>query len=144
MTGWRAAALAAGLLLVLAACPSLSGPTTGVTLWQATLRADSGHAGLSGQAALAAQVGGTDAGIGIAGATPGATLTWQVRVGDCVAPGPGVAALAAFPVLTVGSGGDANATMHIGRLLSADTAYYAEVRQATDSTRILCGEFQLQ
>ena len=144
MTGWRVAALGAGLLLILAACPSLNGPATGVTLWQATLRPDSGHPGLSGQAALAAQVGGTDAGIGIAGAAPGAMLTWQVRVGDCAAPGPGVSALSAFPELTVGSDGSATGQMRIGHLLSADTAYYAEVRQTTDSTRILCGEFQLQ
>lgn len=145
VTAWRLAALGSTLLIALAACPKLNGPAAGVTLWQAQLRADTTHRGLSGQAALAAQLGGTDAGIGISGAEPGVTLTWQVRRGDCAAPGPGVAAAGAFPDLVVGTDGAASADMRIGRVLSADTTYYAEVRDTgTDTTRILCGEFQLQ
>lgn len=145
VTAWRAVALGSTLLIALAACPTLNGPPTSVTVWQAQLQADSAHRGLSGQAALAAQLGGTDAGIGISGAQPGAVLTWQVRVGDCVAAGPSVASASAFPELTVGTDGGASADMRIGHLLSADTAYYAEVRDTgTDTARILCGEFQLQ
>lgn len=135
--------LAAGLLASVVGCPSLNGPPQQNIIWETQLVPVSSEPGLGGQAAMVAQLGGTDVGIGITGAQPGATHTWQVHAGTCAAPGGGVGPPGDYPDLLVDATGGATAETHINRLLSADSSYYAEVRlSSSDTTRIACGDFQ--
>ncbi len=126
-----------------AACLNLNGPEQQVIIWEALLAPSLAHPDLMGQAALAAQLNGTDAGIGIRGATPGAVHTWRVRIGTCAAPGDGIGPQSDYPELVVTQLGEASADMRIGHRLSTDTTYYAEVRaSSTDTARVACGDFQ--
>lgn len=145
MKGWSAAVLALALVAALAACPDTNGLNGQALLWETLLAPDVAHPDLGGQAALVAQLGGTNAGIGIRGAPPTATYAWQVRRGTCAAPGAVVGPAGDYPELVADSVGNASAEMRINRVLSADTTYLAEVRGAApDTARVLCGDFQMR
>jgi hypothetical protein len=133
----------AWLPLLAAGCVELTPNDTPVTTWEADLVPDVTHPDLVGQVAAAVQLGGTDVGIGIEGATPGASHLWGVRSGSCGTPGALLGTSQDYPVLAVSDSGKATAETHVGSGLSADGAYHAELREsATDTSRIACGNLQ--
>jgi hypothetical protein len=132
------------LLLLLAACVDVNTPGTQVVTWQGTLVPVLSHPDLAGQVAAAAQgASGTDVGIGISGAGPGAVHAWGVGSGTCAAPGALLGASTDYPLLAADDSGKAAAQTHLITRLSADSAYHGELWQsATDTTRIACGNLE--
>jgi hypothetical protein len=71
--------------------------------------------------------------------------TWRVRLSTCAAPGEAIGPQSDYPELVVDEGRDASAEAHLGPRLTRDSTYHVEVRQsATDTSRIACGDLQLQ
>lgn len=130
--------------LLAAGCVDLNTPGTKVLTWQGTLVGSLSHPDLTGQVAAAAQgAGGTDVGIGIAGALPGAVHVWGVGSGSCAAPGTLIGTSTDYPLLAVTDSGKASADTHLTTRFSADSTYHGELRQSTsDTTRIACGNLQ--
>jgi hypothetical protein len=139
-----AARLGLALLPFLAAaCVELTPNDTPVTTWEADLVPHVSHPDLIGQVAAAVQLGGTDVGIGIEGAAPGASHLWGVRSGSCGAPGTLIGTSLDYPILVVSDSGRASAQTRLGSSLSADVSYHAELRESTtDTSRIACGNLQ--
>jgi hypothetical protein len=126
-------------------CPSLTTPDMSVTIWQGTLIPAPAQAGLEGQVAVVAQAGGTQIGIGLTGAEPGATYAWGVWRHTCAAPGGPVGVADDYPVLAVNDSGAASGDTSLGLRFSSDSTYHVELRQSvTDTSRIACGNLVLQ
>lgn len=123
------------------ACVDLSKNDIAPTTWQATLVPAPGYPGFAGQAAAVVSSAGTDAGIGVSGATPGATHIWALYLGDCGAPGQQIGQNGDYPVLVVSDSGTASAETVLGTELLRDGSYTVVVRvSATDSARMACGD----
>lgn len=141
----RSALRPAVLVLLLTGCVDLSSsPGTQVVTWQGTLVPDLSHPDLAGQVAAAAQgATGTDVGIGITGATPGAVHAWGVWSGSCAAPGTPIGISDDYPLLAVDDSGKASAQTHLITRLSADSTYHGELLQSSsNATRIACGNLE--
>lgn len=139
------AALRLALPLLLAAgCVDLNTPSTQVVTWQGTLVPDLSRPDLAGQVAAAAQgASGTDVGIGISGAVPGAVHVWGIWTGTCAAPGALIGADTDYPLLAVTDSGKATAETHLTTRFSVDSTYHAELLlSASDNSRIACGNLQ--
>lgn len=140
----RAALGSTVLLLLTAGCLDLNTAGTQAITWEAQLVSTVANPDLTGQVAAAAQGGGgTDVGIGISGAVPGAVHLWGVWSGTCALPGDLMGASADYPTLAVSDSGKASAETHLVTRLSADSSYHAELREsASNATRIACGNLQ--
>lgn len=124
-----------------AGCVDLSANDHAVTLWEAQLAPEVTYPDLSGQAAAVSGADGTEVGIAIAGATPGAQHVWGLRLGTCVAPGQQIGSDAAYPELIVSAAGTDSVETHLGAKLSAGGAYHVAVRlSASDTARVACGD----
>lgn len=124
-----------------AACVNLGDDEPSVTLWEAQLVAELGFPGLTGQAAAVSRPDGTQVGIGIDGAEPGAEHVWGLLTGSCGQPGPQVGPESDYPVLTVGASGYAEAETQLGPRLEFTGTYHVEVRvSSADPTRVACGD----
>jgi hypothetical protein len=129
--------------LLTAGCVDLNTQDTSVTTWEGQLAPDPAHPDLSGQVAAAVQLGGTDAGIGIAGAAPNAAHLWGLWSGSCTRPGSLIGTSDDYPVLAVGDSGKASAETRLGVRLSSDSTYHAELLEsAAAPNRIACGNLQ--
>lgn len=130
--------------LLAAACVDLNSSNSQVVTWEAHLVPELTHPDLTGQVAAAAQgAGGTDLGIGIEGAAPGAAHLWGVWSGTCGAPGGLLGSSEDYPALAVNDSGTASTETHIGPRLLVDSSYHAELREsASNATRIACGNLQ--
>lgn len=134
----------AGLLILVCfgttACAGLDREQE-VTLWETQLIAEPAHPELTGQAAAVSGPTGTDLGIGIVGAEPGAVHRWRARLGTCTAPGEQIGPSSDYPALEVDASGTAGAETHLGPRLRRDGTYQVEVHEsASDTTRIACGD----
>jgi hypothetical protein len=111
------------------------------TLWETQLRAELDYPGVTGQAAAVSGPGGTEAGVDLRGAEPGAAHAWGVRVGSCASPGQQIGPDSDYPVLEVGETGSASVNTQLAVQLSLESAYHVEVRvSASDATRVACGD----
>ena len=135
-----------GLLILAAAgtaaCVGL-GPTDEdtITLWETQLVAELAYPGLTGQAAAVSRLGGTDIGIGIAGAEPGGAQAWRLRLGTCASPSQQVGPDSGYPELLADEEGSASVETHLAPQLSIENSYNVEVRESsTDGARIACGD----
>ena len=82
------AMLFAGLGVTLStACVDLNKNDVQPSTWEATLMPAPAFPGLAGQAAAVVSAAGTDLGVGLSGATPGAQHTWALRLGTCALAG---------------------------------------------------------
>lgn len=136
-----AGARRAALALLFAACVDLGTVDTQVHIWKAVLTPITPRPGFRGNVGAVTQAGGTDVGIGLSGAVPGAEHVWGVWYGSCAAPGTLIGTPQAYPVLVVADSGGASADMHLGLKLPVDSTYHAEVREsAADSARVACGD----
>lgn len=123
------------------ACVPLGDPNAAVTTWETTLAATFGYPGVTGQAAAVSRPNGTQLGVGMDGAPPGATLAWGLGLGTCDAPGAQVGPDSDYPELSVDLTGSVDAVTELGPQLATDQSYYVEVRaSATDPARVACGD----
>lgn len=124
-----------------AACTNLSVNDSAATLWDTQLMPAPAYPDVSGQAAAVSRSDGTNLGIGLQGAEPGAQHLWHLRLGTCVVPGQRIGPDSDYPVLDVDGAGSASAEAVLGARLSSGAAYHVEVRlSATDSSRVACGD----
>ncbi len=134
---------AAFLTAVAAGCATSGGEvqpmTQTITDWRGTLEAKD-TADIRGAAAVRSGYGQTGASVTIAGADGGGTHPWHVHSGTCGSGGPIVGDATAYPVLNVGSNGDALASATLKVELSPTGSYYVNVHQSpTDlGTIIAC------
>ena len=123
------------------ACVDLSKNDIAPTTWQATLVPAPGYPGVAGHAAAVVSTAGTDAGVGVSGAAPGATHIWALYLGDCGAPGQRIGENGDYPGLVVSDSGTASAETVLGTELLRDGSYTVVVRvSATDTARVACGD----
>jgi hypothetical protein len=100
-----------------------------VVLWEAQLVAEVPD--LTGQAAAVSGAAGTDLGIGLNGAPPGAA---------CATPGEDIGLSEDYPVLEVTDLGAAAAETHLASRFRRDGTYQVEVHQnRSDTTKVACG-----
>ncbi len=128
------------LCLLAVGCVDLSTDNSPVATWEGELSPNLAYPDLAGHVAAAVQVGGTDVGISITGATPAAQHLWGLWSGSCQTPGARFGTNDDYPILAVSDSGKASAETRLRAQLSKDSTYHAELRlSATDSTRIACG-----
>ena len=121
-----------------AACVGLDNDPEEVVLWEAQLVAEVPD--LTGQAAAVSGAAGTDLGIGLNGAPPGAAYAWSARVGTCTTPGEDIGLPEDYPVLEVTDLGAAAAETHLASRFRRDGTYQVEVHQnRSDTTKVACG-----
>lgn len=124
-----------------AACVDLNVTQQAPILWDAQLTPAVGYPDLAGQGAAVSQADGTNVGIAISGAQPGAQHAWGLRIGTCAVPGQQIGLDAAYPVLAVDSAGGASVQTHLGASLAPGKQYHIAVRlSASDTTRVACGD----
>ncbi len=112
-----------------------------ITLWETQLVAELAYPGLTGQAAAVSRLGGTDVGIGIGGAEPGAAQAWRLRLGTCASPSQQIGPNSDYPELVADEEGAASVDTHLAPRLSIENSYHVEVRESsTDGSRIACGD----
>lgn len=135
------AMLFAGLGVTLStACVDLNKNDVQPSTWEATLMPAPAFPGLAGQAAAVVSAAGTDLGVGLSGATPGAQHTWALRLGTCALPGQQIGEDTDYPRLAVSDSGKAAAEAILGTQLARDGSYAVVVRLSTaDTTRLACG-----
>lgn len=88
--------------------------------------------------------GTTAAAISIGGATSGARHPWHVHSGTCASGGPIMGDAGAYPVLTVGAGGNASASANLTVGLDDDADYHINVHRSPSDlgTIVACGDLQ--
>lgn len=124
-----------------AACVDLNVTPQAPTLWDAQLTPALGYPDLAGQGAAVSQADGTNVGLAISGALPGAQHAWGLRLGTCAVPSQQIGLDAAYPVLVVDSAGGASVQTHLGTSLAPGKRYHIAVRlSASDTTRVACGD----
>lgn len=125
----------------LGGCVDLSGNDLQPTTWTASLVPTTAHPGVAGQAAAVVSASGTDLGIGLSGAVPGAGHIWALQSGSCSVLGQQIGENADYPVLTVSDSGKAAAETVLGSRLAREGSYAVLVRMSTiDTARVACGE----
>ena len=135
-------------MLVLAACTvrreggdiDVDPATDRIGNWNATLQPVN-NSGVRGSVAARSAVATSGASITISGATQGGQHPWHVHRGRCGDNGPIVGDANAYPVLQVGSNGNASASANLRVGLSEDATYYVNVHRspANLGTIIACG-----
>lgn len=138
-------------VLALAGCAGGAEPgdvddvDSGIHDWSAQLTAQSGSE-IRGSANVQTVVvegfaGTTAAAITIAGATSGARHPWHVHSGTCGSGGAIMGDAGAYPVLTVGAGGNASASANLAVGLDDDASYHVNVHRSPSElgTIVACG-----
>lgn len=111
-------------------------------MWTGQLRAVGSVTTLSGSASVQVTDDMTHAMVSLAGMPMGASYPWHVHEGMCGDNGPIVGPANAYPLLTAGSDGRANAEAHLANLeLNEAKSYYVNVHASTSDlgTIVACG-----
>ncbi|MEX0893823.1 MAG: hypothetical protein WEB88_16770 [Gemmatimonadota bacterium] len=126
-------AIIAAAALVAAGCAGTGQviETTGRSL-SATM---TGTGSYDGRAAVAVNTTGnsTAATIALAGDQNGAARPWHIHTGTCGSGGGVVGAAAAYPPLTVGSNGRANAEARLNVGLQAGQSYHVNIHESASN-----------
>jgi hypothetical protein len=111
--------------------------------WSATL-APVNNSGVRGAVSARSAVAATGVSITIGGGSMGGRHPWHVHRGGCAQNGAIVGGADEYPLLDVGSGGNASASANLEVGLSEDAQYSVNVhRSATELGTILaCGELR--
>ena len=139
-------------VLVLAGCSARAETDDGMELhagvkdWDASLASRAGSS-VIGSASVQSvtspgYAGTTAAAVSIGRAQAGAQHPWHVHVGTCASGGAIFGDASAYPVLRVGSDGNATATANLAMGLDPDGSYHVNVhRSASDlGTIVACGD----
>lgn len=143
--------MAAGFSLVmLAGCSVSVDPDEGVDIdaspdleerWEGDLQPQNGTS-VRGAATALSNSAGTGASVSIAGADANAMHPWHIHMGDCGSGGGIVGEPSAYPVLSVGSDGNATATATLDITLDEMEDYYVNIHASPNDmgTIVACGE----
>ncbi len=124
-------------VLPLLACAVLAGCVGGVSNDQAAWQGEliGGPGGLTGSIAALSQSIRTHASVGIQRGTPGQRYAWRLERGTCQNPGAILGAPGAYPILTAGDDGSAQADGYISQTLDSGPYTGRVLLVAADGTQ---------
>ncbi|HEV2735879.1 MAG TPA: hypothetical protein VGV85_13620 [Longimicrobiaceae bacterium] len=113
-------------------------------VWNARIAGTGSAAALTGTATATAREGHIVATMNLSGAQAGGVHPWAIHEGTCAAGGAMVGAAGTYPVLQVGSNGQATATAHVMAQLNEARDYHVRVHasQTDMATVVACGALE--
>ncbi len=133
--------LAAAAVVFASACAPKSAQmpmTQQITDWRGTLSAEN-NSGLRGAASARSGYGQTGVSVTIAGLAAGEQHPWHIHSGTCGSGGPIVGAPTAYPVLQVGSNGEASASASLNVELNSGSSYYVNIHKSPSDLGTIVG-----